>query len=30
VVTLVDLEPYIGLDPAIEHRGGEQMPLFAG
>jgi hypothetical protein len=30
VVTLVDLEPYVGLDPAIEHRGGEQMPLFAG
>ena len=30
VVTLADLEPYIGLDPAIEHRGGEQMPLFAG
>ena len=29
-ITLVDLEPYIGLDPAIEHRGGEQMPLFAG
>jgi hypothetical protein len=29
-VTLADLEPYVGLDPAIEHRGGEQMPLFAG
>ncbi len=29
-LTLADLEPYVGLDPAIEHRGGEQMPLFAG
>ena len=29
-LTLADLEPYLGLDPAIEHRGGEQMPLFAG
>jgi hypothetical protein len=27
--TLDDLEPYLGLDPAIE-RTGEQMPLFAG
>jgi hypothetical protein len=27
---LADLEPYIGLDPAIEHRGSEQMPLFGG
>jgi hypothetical protein len=24
---LADLEPYLGLDPAIE-RSGEQMPLF--
>jgi hypothetical protein len=30
VLTLADLEPYVGLDPAIEHRGGEQMPLFIG
>jgi hypothetical protein len=30
VITLADLEPYVGLDPAIEHRGGEQMPLFVG
>jgi hypothetical protein len=30
VLTLADLEPYVGLDPAIEHRGGEQMPLFVG
>jgi hypothetical protein len=29
-LALGDLEPYVGLDPAIEHRGGEQMPLFAG
>jgi hypothetical protein len=29
-LTLADLETYVGLDPAIEHRGGEQMPLFAG
>ena len=29
-LTLADLEAYVGLDPAIEHRGGEQMPLFAG
>ncbi len=28
--TLADLEPYVGIDPPIEHRGGEQMPLFAG
>jgi hypothetical protein len=27
---LADLEPYVGLDPAIEHRGSEQMPLFGG
>jgi hypothetical protein len=26
---LVDLEPYLGLDPGIE-RSGEQMPLFGG
>ncbi len=30
VLTLADLEPYVGIDPAIEHRGGEQMPLFIG
>jgi hypothetical protein len=29
-LTLPDLEPYLGLDPAIEHRAGEQMPLFGG
>ena len=29
-IALGDLEPYVGLDPAIEHRGGEQIPLFAG
>ena len=29
-LTLADLEPYVGLDPAIEHRGSEQMPLFGG
>jgi hypothetical protein len=29
-MSLGDLEPYVGLDPAIEHRGSEQMPLFGG
>ena len=29
-LSLGDLEPYVGLDPAIEHRGSEQMPLFGG
>ena len=29
-LTLADLEPYLGIDPAIEHRAGEQMPLFGG
>jgi hypothetical protein len=27
---LADLEAYVGLDPAVEHRGSEQMPLFGG
>ncbi len=29
-LTLGDLEPFIGLDPPVEHRGAEQMPLFGG
>jgi hypothetical protein len=29
-LTLEDLEPYVGLDPAAERRAGQQLPLFAG
>ena len=29
-LSLGDLEPFIGLDPPVEHRGAEQMPLFGG
>jgi hypothetical protein len=28
-LTLDDLEPYLGLDPAIEREEGQQLPLFA-
>ena len=27
-VSLGELEPYLGLDPAVERQGSEQMPLF--
>ena len=29
-LSLAELEPYLGLDPAVEHRASEQMPLFGG
>ncbi len=29
-ISLADLEPYVGLDPAIERQGGEQIQLFGG
>jgi hypothetical protein len=28
-LTLDGLEPYLGLDPAVERRDGQQLPLFA-
>jgi hypothetical protein len=28
-LTLDGLEPYLGLEPAVERRDGQQLPLFA-